>query len=192
MRIAHRAGLADAPENSLQAMRTAAAAGFEAVELDVRAGPDGPVCAHDADQVAGAPRLQDALRLTRELGLWVELDVKTGVLGSGRLVREVAALVRAEGEGRVWLSAFQPVAAWQIRRIAPELPLGWPVAGIPVSAPARWLGASVLAPRSDIDLRHLRRWQEAGWLVEVWVVEGEHAKRLQAEGFAVVVDGKER
>lgn len=47
--VAHRGGAAEAPENTLAAVRHALAVGVEAVEVDVRLTADGvPVCLHDA------------------------------------------------------------------------------------------------------------------------------------------------
>ncbi|HLI26661.1 MAG TPA: glycerophosphodiester phosphodiesterase [Chloroflexota bacterium] len=47
--VAHRGGAAEAPENTLAAVRHALAVGADAVEVDVRLTADGvPVCLHDA------------------------------------------------------------------------------------------------------------------------------------------------
>jgi glycerophosphoryl diester phosphodiesterase len=47
--VAHRGGAAEAPENTLAAVRRALAVGVDAVEVDVRLTADGvPVCLHDA------------------------------------------------------------------------------------------------------------------------------------------------
>ena len=47
--VAHRGGAAEAPENTLAAVRHALALGADAVEVDVRLTADGvPVCLHDA------------------------------------------------------------------------------------------------------------------------------------------------
>jgi glycerophosphoryl diester phosphodiesterase len=189
--IAHRAGLDEAPENSVQAIRAAAARGASAVELDVRPGPDGPVCAHDADQVAGAPLLAEALPVALQLGLLVELDVKGGALGGRALVHDVVALVAAQdAPGRVWVSAFHPLTQWHVRRADPALPLGIPLTRAPWTGWATWVGASVLEPElSVVSTARVERWQRQGWAVEAWTVhDPERVRALRRAGVAVVVD----
>jgi glycerophosphoryl diester phosphodiesterase len=199
--VAHRAGLAQAPENSLVAVERAARAGAGAVELDVRWGEGQRelVCAHDAAQAPGAPRLSEMLELALARGLLVELDLKAPVTGDRALVREVSRQIRERrAQDRVWVSTFQPVAAWQLRREAPEIALGWPLPSTGWSwldglaawdGPARWLGASVLEPHQAlVTERRLRRWEKR-WPVEVWVVHDPvQVEAFRARGLAVVVD----
>ncbi len=64
--IAHRGGAALAAENSISAFKTAAAAGVDAIETDVRLTRDGvPVCVHDPDlsRLCGDPRAVSDLDL---------------------------------------------------------------------------------------------------------------------------------
>jgi glycerophosphoryl diester phosphodiesterase len=197
--VAHRAGLAHAPENSLSAVRYAADAGAGAVELDVRWDAGELVCAHDAWQAPGAPRLSEMLDLALSRGLLVELDLKTGPLGDRALIHEVSqAILARQAPDRVWVSTFQPLAAWQLRREAPEIALGWPLpstgwAWLDVLAswdgPARWMGASVLEPHEAlVTQRRLARWTQR-WPVEVWVVHDPvQVEALREQGLAVVVD----
>lgn len=198
--IAHRAGLAHAPENSLEAIEHAAAAGADAIELDVRHDPVGTVvCAHDAAQAPGAPALSDALQLALSLDLLVELDLKGGPSGRA-LARDVVQIVEAtSARDRIWISAFSPLTLWWVRHHDPQLPVGWPMApaGSAVldallawDGPALWVGASLLEPRADLATEaRLRRWLERGWAVELWVLHDEaQIAALRQRGLAIVVD----
>jgi glycerophosphoryl diester phosphodiesterase len=82
--IAHRA-------NTVAAIEAAAAAGADAVELDVRRRDGALVLAHDADEPAGA-LLEEGLARARELGLDAQLDVKEAGLEA-----EAAAARRRAG-----------------------------------------------------------------------------------------------
>lgn len=201
--IAHRAGRVPGPDNSLAAIAHAASAGADAVELDVRWGLQGElVCAHDAEQASGAPLLEEMLDAALSRGLLVELDLKTPLWGDRALVSAVAAVVSARhAYDRVWVSAFQPVTAWQVRSVDPALALGWPMpgTGVPMldalvawDGVARWLGASVLEPEIDLvtDAR-LARWERSFSAIEIWVVEETWAEHYREAGAAVVVDSVE-
>jgi len=123
--IAHRAGVIDAnaPENSLGAIRLAAVHGYDMVELDVREARDGePVLFHGSsargllidcgvrhfveeltsDELTALryrasteriPTLAQALALCASLGLGVMLDIKAGD-GSDRFFGRIAGLLR--------------------------------------------------------------------------------------------------
>jgi len=123
--VAHRGGViaANAPENSLGAIRLAAVHGYDMVELDVREARDGePVLFHGSAgrglwMDCGVPRfpeeltadelvalryrasteqiatLAQALALCASLGLGVMLDIKAGGL-SDRYLGRIAALLR--------------------------------------------------------------------------------------------------
>jgi len=204
--VAHRAGR---PENTLAAVDRAAGAGYTAIELDVRRREtDGAVvCAHDAEQAGPeAPTLGAMLDRALGHGLLVELDTKTSALGDRALVRDVIAeIVARDARGRVWVTAFQLVAAWQVRREDPTVALGWPVPSTDWraadavvaalgAAAGRWLGASVLEPEAPLAsaarlARWERAWRERGGAVEVWTVaDPVRVDALRAAGAAVVVD----
>jgi glycerophosphoryl diester phosphodiesterase len=79
VRVGHRGAAALAPENSLAAIDAAAAAGVDAVELDVLRREDGAlVLGHGPAAEENAPSLDDALALVHRLGLAVQIDVKLG------------------------------------------------------------------------------------------------------------------
>jgi hypothetical protein len=128
--VAHRGGViaANAPENSLGAIRLAAVHGYDMVELDVREAKDGePVLFHGSAgrglwMDCGVPHfveeltaeelsavryrasteriatLNEALALCASLGLGVMLDIKAGGMSEQYLER-IAELLRAHGCG---------------------------------------------------------------------------------------------
>lgn len=117
--VGHRGAAALAPENSLAAIEAAAAAGADVVELDVLWRADGVlVLAHGPEIPAGAPSLDEALALTSELGLAVQLDVKVG--GTETLI--AAALRTYELLGRAFVSSFSLPILRAFAVAVPELP----------------------------------------------------------------------
>src|SRR6266536_5964778 len=90
--VGHRGAAALAPENSLEAIEAAAAAGADAVELDVL-GVDGTlVLGHGPELSTGAATLDDALALVSRLGLAVQVDVKLAGFEAA-----IAASLRSRG-----------------------------------------------------------------------------------------------
>jgi glycerophosphoryl diester phosphodiesterase len=130
LRIGHRGASAYAPENTLAAIRKAAALGADMVELDVQASADGvPLIIHDAELSrttngcgsvydhrlealkrldAGAgetiPTLDEAIACCREIGLGLYLEVKVGLVVDAI----VAAIRRDDLYDRVIVSSFRP------------------------------------------------------------------------------------
>jgi glycerophosphoryl diester phosphodiesterase len=134
--IAHRGGVVEpgAPENSLAAIRRAAAAGYDLVELDVRASRDGePVLFHGdwshtlrvscgVDRRLGeltraelrairyretdehVAALDEALELCAELRLGVMLDVKDSEVPAP-VMNRAAALIDAHGLSRAAMTS---------------------------------------------------------------------------------------
>jgi glycerophosphoryl diester phosphodiesterase len=77
VRVGHRGAASLAPENSLAAIEAAAAAGVDAVEVDILRRGDGVLVLGHGPEVPGdAPPLDDALTLIEGLGMAVQLDVK--------------------------------------------------------------------------------------------------------------------
>src|SRR3954463_4369145 len=129
--VAHRGGGSLAPEKTIGAMRTGAAARFRAVEFDVMLAGDGtPVLIHDETterttgvrgQVAAMsykalarldagggeriPRFEEAAELCRSLGLWANVEIKPA---SGHEQATGEAVARMARE--LWRGAtLQPV-----------------------------------------------------------------------------------
>jgi glycerophosphoryl diester phosphodiesterase len=119
VRVGHRGAAALAPENSLAAIEAAVARGADAVELDVLRGDgDALVLAHGPARPPDAPSLGDALALAAELGVAVQLDVKTAGLETGA----VAALRRHGLLERAFVSSCSVAALAAFAALEPELP----------------------------------------------------------------------
>lgn len=119
VRIGHRGAAALAPENSLAAIEAAAAAGVDAVELDVlRRGDGALVLGHGPAVPDGAPALDDALGLVEALGLAVQLDVKI----DGCEAASVDALRRHDLFSRAFVSSFSLPILRAFAAVAPQLP----------------------------------------------------------------------
>lgn len=117
LKVAHRGASALAPENSLEALEAALAAGVDIVELDVLAASGGLRLAHSPAQLhAGSPALGDALELFAEKAparMWIDLDVKTA--GHERAL--VEAVAEAGLLARTLVTSFHP----QVLRAARQL-----------------------------------------------------------------------
>ena len=163
--IAHRALHGPgAPENSLEAIRAAAAAGY-GIEVDVQLTADGrAVVFHDPalermtahagavrDLDAAAlvtlplrgggtiPTLEEALAAAGDAPVLIEVKDQSGALsaaGTGPLERAVARAVAAHS-GPVAVMSFNPHAAAALRQIAPALPRGLTTCAF---APGDWPG----------------------------------------------------
>jgi glycerophosphoryl diester phosphodiesterase len=162
VRVGHRGAAALAPENSLAAVEAAAAAGVDAVELDVLRRPDGVlVLAHGPELPAGAPPLDDALALAAVLGLAVQLDVKLPGLEAGI----VGALRRHDLFARSFVSSFSLRTLRAFSAVAPELPRAFTYPddrlGISERRLLRPLLAPGLASLRALLPRRLPRWLRA-------------------------------
>ena len=160
--IGHRGAAALARENTLAAIDAAARAGVDGVELDVLPDRDGRVVlAHGPDVPPDAPSLAEGLALVAELGLLVQIDVKTRGVEAA-----VAAAVRAAGlDERSFVSSFSLPSLARFAEVAPELPraLTYPedrygVSGSPLLQPL--VGPGLAAMRWALP-RRLPRWLRA-------------------------------
>lgn len=190
--IAHRAGLAHAPENSLAAIRVAADRGADAVELDVRLHRGRLVCAHDRGQ--DGPDAADALDLALGLGLRVELDLKSAGV-DGALERVVGLLDDARAHARTWVSTFHPLAAWRLRHADPRVVVGWAIARsaverLPLAESwARWLGVQVVEPEYGLLTgERIAAWHGTDLVVEAWGLPRHAVRGCLDQGLSVVVD----
>ena len=123
-KVAHRGASALAPENSLEALEAALAAGVDIVELDVLVVDGSLRLAHSPAQLQPeSPALEDALDLftgTAPAQVWLDLDVKTPG-HEAALMRAVAARGLS---GRTLVTSFQPEVLRAAKRIEPGLATG--------------------------------------------------------------------
>ena len=148
--IAHRGATRRFPENTVAAVRDAAAMGADGVEVDLQRCQSGEVVVfHDFDLVAfgrkervdgqtlpelrrldlghgeRVPTLDELLDAAGGLVVHLELkhhDLRDAGLEAG--VARVLARRTAEERTRVWLSSFNPMSLWRAGRLMPELPSG--------------------------------------------------------------------
>ena len=160
VRVGHRGAAALARENSLAAVEAAAAAGVDAVELDVLRRPDGVlVLAHGPELPPEAPPLDDALALVAGLGLAVQIDVKLPGLETGI----VEALRRHGLAGRSFVSSFSLPALAAFALAAPELPRSFTYPEDRLGVSERRLLRPLLVPGLAV-LRALLPRRLPGWL----------------------------
>lgn len=115
--IGHRGAAALARENSLEAVEAAARAGVDGVELDVLRARDGRlVLAHGPEAPPDAPPLEAGIALARELGLFVQLDIKVRGIEA-----DVVAALGDHGDGS-FVSSFSLPSLVEFTRLAPGLP----------------------------------------------------------------------
>ncbi len=157
--ISHRGASAHAPENTLAALRAAAALNLPAVEIDVRVSRDGAcVLIHDADLDrttngsgrvaahtlaelreldAGAwfgagfagepmPTLAEALDLCAELGLGVNLDIKSLRGGEAAVAGAACAVLKDHGKHTpvAIVTSLRGRCLHVVRREMPEIAVG--------------------------------------------------------------------
>jgi len=146
--LAHRGANRRAPENTLDAFRTAIEVGADGVELDVHATVDGHlVVRHDAETPIGLlaelTRAEVATRLPDVPTLDAALDVCTGRLVNveiknlphqpgfdpdERVAELVVGLVAARRADRVIVSSFHLATVDRVHALAPQLDTAWLVA----------------------------------------------------------------
>jgi len=199
---AHRGASAEAPENTLVAFVAAEAAGADGIELDVHLSRDGvPVVIHDAtvdrttsghgavarlslDELrrldAGSwfsrrfagepvPTLEEVLHWA-EGRLWLNLEIKEYVAGQA-----ILELLPRYPRARILVSSFDHKLLAALRRLDPELPLGFLVESV------FWRGAvrravaaraESLNPRYDLVSRPLlAACRRHGLAVYPWTVD---------------------
>lgn len=182
--FAHRGGMADAPENTLEAFHKALAAGATGIESDVWLSADGvPVLHH------GPPHKEKRVpvslaTLFAECG--TDFDLSLDLKGPGTAEATIAA-ARASGFAldRLWLCAGRATVA-RLRPLEPTLrlvcDLTWREALFGVEAA---LTAVAAAGIDAVNLRHgrwtrrmVRRVHEHGLMAFAWDVNTRFALRL--------------
>lgn len=133
--IGHRGAGTDAPENSLESIAAAIAAGVDLVEFDVS---PGLVVTHDPG--AAGPPLDDVLALVARSGAGAHADLKA----PGYEEDVVEALERHGLRRRAVVSTAYAGIGRRVRALAPELPvaIGYPRDRYGVSR-LRWPGLLV-------------------------------------------------
>lgn len=198
---AHRA-TADlsARENSLDGVRSAAALGADGVECDVRRTADGILVLHHDIEVGGLgavsacrradlpswiPTLEEVLTLCGDLGLAINVEVKSELEGLAhdpmeRCAREAAVVCAAAGQtSPVVVSSFSTSALVAAREASSALPLAWLVANPSATARPPWrdgvLATLVLEGVHPfdriVDADYVARAHEDGLAVRVWTVD---------------------
>jgi len=224
--VAHRGGGALAPENTLGAIRLGAAMGFRGVEFDVMLAGDGtPILMHDetlqrTTKVSGAvaetpyavlakldagkgepvPSFEQAARLCRELGLWVNAEIKPSKgheRATGESVAKMAQDLWRGAELPPLLSSFSSEALARAREAAPELPRGYLVDRIPANWDLRLRELGCIALHCDhrhLDKMTPARVRTAGYSVLAYTVnEMADARRLFGWGIdCLVTDALDR
>jgi glycerophosphoryl diester phosphodiesterase len=150
LHIGHRGAAALAPENSLEGIEAALAAGLDGVELDVVLANRRLWLAHSLVELRQtSPTLEQGLALLAEREGLVLLDLK----GPGFEAEVVHALRRHDLLGRTLVASFYPRVLRAVRALEPELPRG-------LSYPPDRLGVGgrgVPAPLLRAGLAGLRR-----------------------------------
>jgi glycerophosphoryl diester phosphodiesterase len=224
--LGHRGAREAAPENSLRAFELALDEGADGVELDVRLDGDGRVVVlHDADlarvsrgtekrlaeelgaaELAGVdlgggervPLLVDVLRVFRERGARVNVELKRDVGRPGLLLAGVEGAVRASGAPPelVIFSSFRPGFVAALARRMPAYPRAWLVHArqrVVRDAPFfRLLGSDGVHPEwTLVTAASLARWKRGASVVNVWTVnDGAEARRLADLGVDAIISDR--
>ena len=187
-------------ENTLGAFASAARLGADGVELDVRRTADGALVIHHDIEVEGLgavsacvrrdlpawiPSLEEALEACADLGLAVNVELKSELAGPShdameRCAKESASLLEASVPALdIVVSSFSPMALAAVREVSAELALAWLV-GFSTSEQAPPWRRGVLAtlalegvhPVDDIvDADYVALVHADGLAVRVWTVD---------------------
>jgi len=141
----------------------------------------GEVSADEALQFRGekVPTFKEALALTKELGFWVNIELKSRpsfVLSpqAKTMADRTVALIREMGlEKSVLISSFDPAILQYLATVAPEIPRGLLVFWLPRD-PVSYLqgiGANALNPRYNLVTEDLlQTLSMAGFQIYIWTV----------------------
>jgi glycerophosphoryl diester phosphodiesterase len=196
LRIGHRGAAALGPENSLESMRAALAAGVDGVELDVVFANGRLWVAHSLVELRRAsPTLEEALEALSERDVLVVLDVK----GVGFEAQVLAALKGRDRIGRTLFASFFPAALRAARALDPDVPTGlsYPHDRIGVGegrVPEPFLRAGLAGLRRALPLRiagMLRRAEADTAVLHHLVISAavvERCRALEAPVFAWTVN----
>ncbi len=208
--LGHRGVREGVRENTLAAFVRAMEAGLDGVEFDVQRTRDGVlVVYHDfwidlglvhqlsyAELKAALPELatlEEVLDLFEgypEAILNVELKSIPG-FRDGRTEALAQVLSAWPGKDRVLVSSFDPVALYELERLAPDLPLGFLYHGFEAGEVARRLGFAAVHPRLElVSPERVAAWHRADLFVCTWPAATlSQAKAALAAGVDAVIGG---
>jgi glycerophosphoryl diester phosphodiesterase len=183
----------------------------------------GAVSAEDQQSYASAriPTLEEALRLTRERGGLIDVEIKQMPRRYPDIVEKVVAAIEAEGMvGRAAISCFDHAVVLRAKQLNPGIGAG-PIASNRIGDPARYIvevlggdayfpSGDVVGARSlafegtstvegshdpaDLNVRDLESLGRAGVSVFVWTINDEPLMRtlMQAPVTGIVTDYPQR
>ena len=208
--LGHRGVREGARENTLAAFRLAMEAGLDGVELDVQRSRDGVlVVYHDfwidrglVHQLAYGElkaALPDLATLEEVLAFFegypdailnVELKSIPG-FRDGRTAALAELLEGWSGRHRVLVSSFDPVALFELRSLAPGLPLGFLFHGFDAGDMAIRLGFEAVHPRLELaSPERVFGWHREGRFVCAWPAATEaEARSAIAAGVDALIGG---
>lgn len=243
--IAHRGFGSHAPDNSLSAVRMAIAHSMDGVDLDAQLSADGHVVMFHDFSVDGTGRVRDlTLPELRALDLGAKFDPRFAGeriptfeevirLVNGRMIlmvelkvtqvaptgiEEVVAglIARHDAFDWVYISAFNPVVLWRLRRIEPrvrtvfafmdsnldkeirrELPpedlavLPWPLRKEPTRRLIRRaVSPDLLSMKLDVDPRTIERLIDHGYPVFLWTPDtpGDMERALARRPYGIITN----
>ncbi|MGZ4349006.1 MAG: glycerophosphodiester phosphodiesterase [Solirubrobacteraceae bacterium] len=194
--VAHRGAWEQAPQNSLEAVRQAAALGCDGIEIDVRRTADGRlVVVHDARlrwrqvgrlehrqvqdrmRVGQAPLLSDVLEQAAGR-LLVDIELKE----DGYVAEAMAVIARHLTPEQYVVTSFLPPVLGQVKAGRPETRTGLligPRAARQAGRRLRESGADFLAPPVTLTRAGILKWAASRGLAS-WVWTANDARALQA------------
>lgn len=182
--FAHRGASKEAPENSLEAFRTALALRIDALELDCYLHPvRGLVVTHNLENMndPGIPTLKEVLELNRTATTNAQTPIIFDIKAQKGLYESAALAVAALAEKylppeKIWLSSFFWRHLWALRRHFPHLPRALILKQkafklVPISFFDKLFG--IQAIHLGVwwtDAALVAKWHRAGKKVHAWVV----------------------
>lgn len=220
MIVAHRGGAGDEPrllENTLQAFRRAAAAGYDSIETDLRAAADGTIhCLHDSTLTRTAesagrlksfsreklaavrmkngeplPSLDDLLSLAREhnRGRGKKISLHLEVKETGFEPRLARQIEEAGMTGDVLVISFHKTALENLHRQNPGIRTGYLFARGDGLKSCPAFSPVVLPALRLVTERRIAAWRGAGKEVHVWTVnDPRDAEKLGGKVDAIITD----
>jgi len=153
----------------------------------------GEVSPEEAAKFRGekVPTLKEALALTKELGFWVNIELKSRPSfalspQTKALADRTVALIREMGLVKnVLISSFDPAVLQYLAKVAPDIPRALLVSSLPsdLISYLQALEVEALNPRYDLVTESLlQTLSQAGFQIYIWTVnEPEGLKRFSSD-----------